>query len=103
MLINLNVNPEVRARNIQLCREKGILLPTFKQMMDPSKVPASVKAKLAKINIFFGMTTFYLFACRKYAYSNCKIKNWSFFFCVCRSKIYNYSVPWELQKAIFYC
>ena len=47
MLINLNVNPEVRARNIQVCKEKGILLPTFKQMVDPSTVPAEIKAKLA--------------------------------------------------------
>ena len=52
MLINLNVNPEVRARNIQVCREKGILLPTFKQMVNPSTVPASVKAKLAKTGLW---------------------------------------------------
>ncbi len=52
MLINLNVNPEVRARNIQVCREKGILLPTFKQMINPSTVPASVKAKLAKTGLW---------------------------------------------------
>ena len=25
MLINLNVNPEVRARNIKVCKEKGII------------------------------------------------------------------------------
>ncbi|HAN42833.1 MAG TPA: pyridoxal-5-phosphate-dependent protein subunit beta, partial [Sphaerochaeta sp.] len=52
MLINLNVNPEVRARNVKVCREKGILLPTFKQMIDPSTVPADVKAKLAKTGLW---------------------------------------------------
>ena len=52
MLINLNVNPEVRARNIQVCKEKGILLPTFKQMVDPSTVPAEIKAKLAKTGLW---------------------------------------------------
>ena len=52
MLLHLNVNPEVRARNIQVCREKGILLPTFKQMINPSTVPASVKAKLAKTGLW---------------------------------------------------
>jgi len=46
MLINLRVNEEVRARNIQRCKEKGILLPTFAQMADPSTVPASIKEKL---------------------------------------------------------
>ena len=49
MLINLNVNEEVRAKNIQRCREKGILLPTFKQMVDPSTVPEDIKAKLEAV------------------------------------------------------
>ncbi|MCQ2397813.1 MAG: pyridoxal-phosphate dependent enzyme [Sphaerochaetaceae bacterium] len=52
MLINLKMNKEVRARNIEVCREKGILLPTFKQMCDPSTVPASIKAKLAKTGLW---------------------------------------------------
>ncbi|AEV30891.1 cysteine synthase [Sphaerochaeta pleomorpha str. Grapes] len=47
MLINLNVNPEVREKNIKRCREKSIVLPTFKQMVDPSTVPEDIKAKLA--------------------------------------------------------
>ncbi len=46
MLINLNVNPEVRAKNIQRCKEKGILLPTFKEMIDPSLVSEDIKKKL---------------------------------------------------------
>ena len=46
MLINLSVNEEVRARNIQRCREKGIVLPTFAQMADPSTIPADIKEKL---------------------------------------------------------
>ncbi len=52
MLINLNVNPEVRARNVKVCKEKGIILPTFKQMVDPSTVPASIKEKLAKTGLW---------------------------------------------------
>lgn len=52
MLINLKVNKEVRARNVEVCRQKGILLPTFKQMVDPSTVPASIKAKLAKTGLW---------------------------------------------------
>ncbi len=52
MLINLNVNEEVRAKNIQRCREKGILLPTFKQMMDPSTVPDTIKEKLSHTGLW---------------------------------------------------
>lgn len=52
MLINLNVNKEVRAKNIERCREKGILLPTFKQMVDPSTVPEDVKAKLSHVGLW---------------------------------------------------
>jgi cysteine synthase len=46
MLINLNVNPEVRAKNVKRCKEKGILLPTFKEMIDPSLVSEDIKKKL---------------------------------------------------------
>lgn len=52
MLINLNVNPEVRARNVEVCKEKGIVLPTFKQMVDPTCVPASIKEKLANTGLW---------------------------------------------------
>ncbi|HBO36198.1 MAG TPA: pyridoxal-5-phosphate-dependent protein subunit beta, partial [Sphaerochaeta sp.] len=52
MLINLNVNEEVRARNIKRCKEKGILLPTFKQMVDPSTVPEDIKAKLSHVGLW---------------------------------------------------
>ena len=37
------VNPEVRRRTAQRCRERGIVIPTFKQLRDPSLVPDSVK------------------------------------------------------------
>ncbi len=52
MLINLNVNNEVRAKNIKRCREKGIVLPTFRQMVDPSTVPEDIKAKLAHVGLW---------------------------------------------------
>lgn len=52
MLINLNVNEEVRKKNIQRCREKNILLPTFKQMIDPSTVPADIKEKLTHVGLW---------------------------------------------------
>ncbi|MGH0053307.1 MAG: pyridoxal-phosphate dependent enzyme [Sphaerochaetaceae bacterium] len=52
MLINLNVNEDVRKKNVQRCREKNILLPTFKQMMDPSTVPDDIKEKLTHVGLW---------------------------------------------------
>ena len=52
MLINLKMHKAVRARNIQVCKEKGILLPTFKNMVDPSTVPAAIKEKLAHTGLW---------------------------------------------------
>ncbi len=52
MLINLKMHKAVRARNIQVCKEKGIVLPTFRNMIDPSTVPASIKEKLAHTGLW---------------------------------------------------
>ena len=52
MLINLKVNKEVREHNVKLCREKGIILPTFKQMAHPETIPAEVKAKLKDVGLW---------------------------------------------------
>jgi cysteine synthase len=52
MLINLNMNKEVREHNVKLCREKGIVLPTFKQMAHPEQVPEEIKAKLKKVGLW---------------------------------------------------
>jgi cysteine synthase len=51
-MIDLNVNEAQRKKNVQRCREKGILLPTYAQMRDPSKVPDSVKKELALIGLW---------------------------------------------------
>jgi cysteine synthase len=51
-MIDLKVNEAQRKRNIQRCREKGILLPTYAQMRDPSKVPDIVKKELAGIGLW---------------------------------------------------
>ncbi|MFA6775414.1 MAG: pyridoxal-phosphate dependent enzyme [Sphaerochaetaceae bacterium] len=52
MLINLDVKPEIRAKNVKLCREKGILLPTFKQMCDPSTIPEETQRKLKGVGLW---------------------------------------------------
>jgi len=48
VLINLNINEKVRQKNITRCREKGIVLPTFKQMRNPEFVPNQIKEGLKK-------------------------------------------------------
>ncbi len=51
-MIDLNVNEAQRQKNIKRCREKRILLPTFAQMRDPSKVPEAVKKELSGIGLW---------------------------------------------------
>ena len=42
-------NPEVMRRTARRCRERGIIIPTFRQLRDPSLVPDSVKARLPQV------------------------------------------------------
>jgi len=51
-MIDLTVQKERRKRAIQRAREKNILIPTYAQMKDPSKVPAKVKEELARIGLW---------------------------------------------------
>jgi cysteine synthase len=51
-MIDLTINEPGRRRNIERCRQKGILLPTFAQMRDPSRIPASVKKELSGIGLW---------------------------------------------------
>ncbi len=50
--IDLSVIRDRRKRAIQRAREKNIIIPTYAQMKDPSKVPAKVKQELAKIGLW---------------------------------------------------
>jgi cysteine synthase A len=51
-MIDLNVNEAQRKRNIQRCRERGIVLPTYAQMRDPSTIPEAYKKELAGIGLW---------------------------------------------------
>ena len=51
-MIDLNVNEAQRKKNIQRCKEKGILLPTYAQMRDPSTVPEAIKKELSGIGLW---------------------------------------------------
>jgi cysteine synthase A len=51
-MIDLRIDEKQRKLNIQRCRQKGIILPTYAQMRDPAKVPDSVKAELSGIGLW---------------------------------------------------
>ena len=51
-MIDLKVEEKQRKRNIERCRERGIILPTYEQMRDPSKVPESIKKDLRAIGLW---------------------------------------------------
>lgn len=50
--IDLTIYPERRKRAVQRARERNIIIPTYAQMKDPSKIPAKVKDELAKIGLW---------------------------------------------------
>ncbi len=51
-MIDLRLEPAQRRKNIQRCREKGIVLPTYAQMRDPALIPEAVKRELAGIGLW---------------------------------------------------
>ena len=51
-MIDLTLKEDVRKKNIERCREKGILLPTFAQMKNPETIPSSVKDKLRQTGLW---------------------------------------------------
>jgi cysteine synthase len=46
------INSEVVKRTATRCREKGIVIPTFKQMRNPDTIPVSIKSKLPKVGLW---------------------------------------------------
>ena len=46
------VNEEVLERTVQRARERNIILPTYEQMRDPSKVPGKIKDELKNIGLW---------------------------------------------------
>ncbi len=52
MKIDLSIDKARRKRAMQRVREKDIIIPTFAQMKDPSKIPAGVKEQLASIGLW---------------------------------------------------
>ncbi len=51
-MIDLTVREEQRERAVQRARERGIIIPTFAQMKDPSRIPAWIKNRLREIGLW---------------------------------------------------
>ncbi|HUX20407.1 MAG TPA: pyridoxal-phosphate dependent enzyme [Spirochaetia bacterium] len=51
-MIDLKLNTKNRSRNAKRCRERGILLPTFAQMRDPSLIPSAIRQELSTIGLW---------------------------------------------------
>ncbi|MFH2204392.1 MAG: pyridoxal-phosphate dependent enzyme [Elusimicrobiota bacterium] len=49
--MTIPVNNKVLRKTVQLCRERGIIIPTFAQQADPSKRPAAVTRRLKKTKL----------------------------------------------------
>jgi cysteine synthase len=51
-MIDLTIHPDTLKNNIAFCREKKIVLPTFKMMKDPSLVPEVIRDQLTGIGLW---------------------------------------------------
>ncbi|MCL1975514.1 MAG: pyridoxal-5-phosphate-dependent protein subunit beta [Firmicutes bacterium] len=51
-MIDLTVNKETLQKAISHARKRGIVLPTYAQMRDPSLIPQSIKDKLSKVGLW---------------------------------------------------
>ena len=51
-MIDLTVHEEQLKRTVSRARERGIIVPTFAQMKDPSRIPVAVKKRLAEIGLW---------------------------------------------------
>ena len=47
-----DIREDVLARNIERARERNILLPTFAQQKDPSRVPAAIAERLKDVGLW---------------------------------------------------
>ena len=51
-MIDLTINKEGLAHNIRRAKEQGIVIPTYAQMKDPSKIPQNILDRLAKTGLW---------------------------------------------------
>ena len=46
-----SINEAVLEKTARRCRERGIVIPTFAQLMNPHAIPATIKAQLARVGL----------------------------------------------------
>ena len=51
-MIDLRINKEGLAHNIQKAKENNIIIPTFAQMQNPELIPEQIKAKLTSVGLW---------------------------------------------------
>jgi cysteine synthase len=51
-MIDLTINEEALIRAVNRAREQNIIIPTFKQMIDPSLIPEQIKQKLKEVGLW---------------------------------------------------
>jgi len=47
-----HINEEIRLKTAKRCKERGIKIPTFKQMRNPELIPGDIKAKLKGVGLW---------------------------------------------------
>ncbi len=47
-----SISRETRRKNARRCRERGIIIPTFRQLRDPAFIPEEIKVKLKDIGLW---------------------------------------------------
>ena len=52
LMIRLEMHEEIRKRNAQRCRERGVILPTFEQMKHATKIPQSIRSRLSAVGLW---------------------------------------------------
>src|SRR4051812_22346424 len=45
------VDEKVLEKTVRRCKERGVVIPTFAQLKDPSTIPASIKSRLSKVGM----------------------------------------------------
>jgi cysteine synthase len=51
MRVIKNIDEKVIKKTVKRCRERGVLIPTFAEQRDPTRVPAVVKQRLKKVGM----------------------------------------------------
>ena len=51
-MIDLTMNRENLKRSVERAREKNIIIPTFAQMEDPTKIPEAIQDKLTHVGLW---------------------------------------------------